>query len=668
MTKHLLQTFTFLGLITMIYTSAHSQAHKDYLTKGERAYEKKDYENALLNFLEVLRADPDNPEVNYKTGISYFQGKEKTKALTHLEKAYNLKSDLFPDLDYHLGMAYQYNYQYAKASKHYGFFKERNKKLSAIANQKIQECMLGDSLMRQHVNVEIQNFGPGVNSHFAESAPLVSSDGETLIFTSNSTSDEFQIKSGTNLEDIYISHKAGATWGRPEKISAVLNTKYNDAAASLSPDGKTLFLYYESGEGDIYTSTFQNESWSNPLPLNKFINHPLYREGSACLSPDGKKLYFTSNRPGGRGGFDIYVSQLDPKGQWGRPSNLGSAINTRGNEESPFMHADGVSFYFSSNGHPNLGDNDIFKSEIKNGKWIRPENLGFPINSSEHDGFFTLSSGKKTGYFSALREGGLGETDLYWIRFLEHKEMPMDANEGIVQGNLEDEDVGIATPDFVDPIVKLRAEKNIITMLRGTIVDVNTSQPLSATVSLVDNKSNRKLAKITSTASGYFELTIPHGGNFGVTTEKPGYLFHSINFDLPEISSYQEVDTEIKLEKIQVGSKVVLKNTFFDVGKSEIKPESLTELKNIRNLLRQHPLLRVQINGHTDNTGHEATNLVLSLKRAASVIEYLVNLGIERNRMEAKGYGSARPLVSNDDESGGRQINRRTEIEIIKIE
>jgi outer membrane protein OmpA-like peptidoglycan-associated protein len=189
---------------------------------------------------------------------------------------------------------------------------------------------------------------------------------------------------------------------------------------------------------------------------------------------------------------------------------------------------------------------------------------------------------------------------------------------------------------------------------------------LSATVRLVDNKTKQRLAQLTTGADGSFELAIPRGGNFGVTTEKSGYLFNSLNFTLPEVEGYEVIETDILLERAEVGSKVVLKNLFFDLGKADLKAESFTELENISNLLRQNEHLRLQVNGHTDNTGHEATNLALSLERAESVIGYLVKEGIEKTRLEAKGFGSAKPIVSNDDELGGRQINRRTEIEVIR--
>ncbi|HPM32715.1 MAG TPA: OmpA family protein, partial [Chryseolinea sp.] len=217
-----------------------------------------------------------------------------------------------------------------------------------------------------------------------------------------------------------------------------------------------------------------------------------------------------------------------------------------------------------------------------------------------------------------------------------------------------------------DPnIVALRAKK-VVTVLRGKVIDEVDAKPLAATISLVDNETNKTVSKISSDpVTGEFELVIPHGGNYGVATEKTGYLFNSINFNLPKFAEFQEIDTHIIMSRAEVGSKVVLKNIFFEVGKSELKTQSVAEVEKILELLLANPNLMVQINGHTDNTGNVASNKALSLKRAKSVVDYIVGKGINETRITAKGYGSERPIVSNDDEDGGREINRRTEIEII---
>jgi outer membrane protein OmpA-like peptidoglycan-associated protein len=555
-----------------------------------------------------------------------------------------LKPDVDPEIDYHLGVAYQENHQYAKARQHFESLRGRNKKLAPIATKKIGECLIGDSLMALPVRVNVQAMGSGINTAFSELSPLISRDGNTLIFTSNRSSDEYQIKSRTNMEDVFVSSRQGASWSAPQKISTRINVKLNEAATGLSPDGRTLYLYYEDGGGDIYTSTREGDEWSTPVPLNRFINHPQYRESAATVSADGKRLFFSSNRPGGKGGFDIYVCELGANGQWGRPANLGSTVNTRRDEESPYIDPNGKTLYFSSDGHASLGDKDIFKTTLDNGKWSAPENLGYPLNTSAYEGFFSIS-GDHTAYFTSGRASRETSTDIYQATFASAS----------VPGVMAEVN---ASPRDSRP-------EGITTVLKGTVIDVADATPLQATVSLVDNSSKDVVAKVSTDAAGNFRLVIPAGGNYGVTTEKHGYMFNSMNFELPPFEKYQEIDTHVLMIRAKVGSKVVLKNVFFDVNEATLKPASISELENIRELLTQNPGWRIQINGHTDNVGQREANRALSLKRAEAVVGYLIKQGISPSRLQAMGYGSERPLVSNDDEREGRQINRRTEIEIV---
>jgi len=640
-----------------------AQSLKEILAKGDKSFSKKDYMNALNWYMQAYLMAPEDAEANFKVGAAYLHDEKKSRALEYLERAYATNPNVDIDIDYHLGLAYQYHHQYSKAKEKFEAFKKKHKKLSDLANHKIAECDIGDSLSRHPAYVEIANIGHVINTQFHEYSPLLSNDGNTLIFTSNRSSDHEKIKNQTNFEDIYITNKVDGTWTEPQKISPNITDEYNDAAASLSHDGSLLFLYYEEGGGDIYVSTIEGGEWTVPHPLNKNINSPHSWETSACISADGKKLFFTSNRPGGFGELDIWVSERDEKGEWGKAVNLGPTINTSGHEDAPFIHADGVTLYFSSDGHPTMGSNDIFRSEWKDGAWTRPANMGFPVNSIDYDGFFVLSQDKKTGYFSAMREYGLGNADIYVLKFFDPP--PPPAVEQVV-ASIDTVPI-VEEQDYVDPIIALHKEMKVVTVLKGKVIDANTSQPLHAIISLVNNETNHVVARINSHhGTGDFELVIPHGGNYGVSTESEGYLFNSINFDLPQFAEYQEIDTHILMMKAEVGSKVVLKNIFFDTGKAELRSESVAELEHIRVLLVANSHMKVQINGHTDATGNSVSNRLLSLERAEAVVKYLVEKGIDPSRLSAKGFGSEKPLVSNDDETGGREINRRTEIEIIE--
>ncbi|HMG90927.1 MAG TPA: OmpA family protein, partial [Chryseolinea sp.] len=640
---------------------------KSLITAGDKYYGKKDYKNPMSSYMAAFEMNPDDALVNFKIGLTYLYSETKSKAASYIDKAYRLNPAVNPDIDYHLGIAFQNTNEFKKAIEHFERFKKKKKELGSIADEKIAECHIADSLSQNELNVIIENLGNAVNTPYNDYSPIISADGNTLIFTSNRTDDPARAKANANYEDIFVSNKNGSGWTAPKLISSNVNIKYNDAAASLSPDGKTLFLYYEEGEGDIYISTLSGDQWSKPEPLNKNVNTSMFWETCASVSADGKQLYFASNRPGGIGELDLYVSQLDAKGQWGKAVNLGKVVNTPENEDSPFIHHDGVTLYFSSDGHPSLGNSDIFISEFKNNKWSKPENMGWPLNSWEYDGFFTLSPDKKKGYFSTVKEGGLGDADIYSIAFLEPKYKPKPKP---VVTKPAEEKVKPELPkseEFVDPMIQVHKDMKVVTLLRGKVIDETTAAPLGAVISLVNNETNQVITKINANpTTGEFEITIPHGGNYGVATERAGYLFNSINFNLPQFAEYQEIDTHIIMVKAEIGSKVVLKNIFFDVGKSDLKPESVAEVENIRELLLANNTVKVQINGHTDNSGNATSNKALSLKRATAVVTYLTQKGIVASRLSAKGYGSERPIVSNDDEEGGRAINRRTEIEIIK--
>lgn len=653
-----------LVILLVIFGQAFSQDVKELLSKGDKLYAKSDFNNALNTYKKAEGLQPDNPTVQLKIGLTYLSTTSyKFKALPHLQKAFAAQPNIDPLIDYYLAAAYQVVHDFAKAREYYEIFKKKNKRMADIAQHKIEECNRGDSLVTNATEAIIENIGRVINSSYHDYAPLLYPNDSTMIFTSNREAPPSpdRPKPPMNFEDIYISSRPVDQWKTPTQLSPDVNVEQHDAAASISHDGKFLFLYYEEGYGDIYMSERVDGAWTKPIALNENVN-TMHWETSACMSRDGNKLYFSSNRPGGYGELDIWLSTKDGKGDWGKPVNLGPNVNTPGNEDSPFIHHDGVTLYFGSDAHPGLGNTDIFRSELKEGMWQKPINMGYPVNSADYDNYFVISENKKNGYFASVREDGFGETDIYFIHFLDPKpkEVVVVAPVVIEQPVIEKE------KDFVDPMVQLQKDLKIGTILKGKVIDSETGESLAARMVLTDNEKNVVLAVINSDPkTGDFEMFIPHGGNYGVSTEREGYLFNSINFNLPAFSEMQEIDTHIIMEKAEVGSKVVLKNIFFDTGKADLKQESVNELENMRKLLEKNPELKVQINGHTDNVGEAAYNKALSLKRARAVVDYLIRNGVDVNRLAAIGYGEERPLVSNDDETGGREINRRTEIEII---
>ncbi len=662
--------FLLYGFILLLTLAASftlsAQDLKSLIDKGDKFYSKGDFKPALENYFAAERIASSNPKVKFKIGQTYLSAGAEDKALPYLKEAFEKDPAVDPDIDYYLGLALQANSQFNSAIERFKKFKLKNKKFETIANHKIKECTLGDSLMRHPAFCTVKVLEWPINSPYQDYGPMLNSDESVLIFTSARDTLQIDKKFKVLYEDILSASKDGDIWQVPQKISPNLNDPFHDAATFLTPDGKTIFLYYEKGNGDIYQSDWINGAWTTPQSMGPEVNTDSW-ETSGCLSPDGKKFFFASDRPGGYGSLDIYMSERKQDGTWGKVTNLGPTVNSAGNEDAPFMHADGT-LYFGSDGHMGLGEYDIFKSEYRERTWSTPQNLGYPINSPKFENYFFLSPDKKRAYFSSFRHEGLGNSDICMATFFDP---PPPKVEVVVEETIQEpvaekpaEEIG---DEFVDAIISLQKNLGIATQLTGKVIDADVATPLKAQITVVDNITNKIIERAYSNSqTGEFKIIIPHGGNYGINTTVDGYLFNSMNFELPTFSDYQEIETAILMLKAEVGSKVVMKNIFFDLGKADLKKESIGELENIVSLMQRNPSIKLQINGHTDNSGDAQANKTLSLKRAESVLNFLNQKGIEAARLRAVGYGEERPIVSNDDEQGGREVNRRTEIEVFE--
>jgi outer membrane protein OmpA-like peptidoglycan-associated protein len=362
-----------------------------------------------------------------------------------------------------------------------------------------------------------------------------------------------------------------------------------------------------------------------------------------------------SDKEGGLGSRDIYKVEIEGR----RPAlNLGPTINTPYGEEGVFLHPDGKTMYFSSEGHNSMGGYDIFKSVFENGKWSTPENLGWPINTPDDDVFFVISASGRHGYYSSFREEGLGGKDIYQITFLGPEKPPMLSQEDQL---LASRAQPVKETLLAPPVPIATAQ---VTILKGIITDEANKQPLEATIEVIDNQRNEVIASFLSNAqSGRYLVSLPSGVNYGIVVRQEGYLFHSENFDLPAGAAYAEVVKDIGLKKLDVGVKVVLNNIFFDFDKATLRRESTGELERLQKLLTETPALRLEISGHTDNVGQDAYNKDLSQRRAKAVVDYLVSKGIDKSRLTFVGYGDNQPVAPNTTKAG-RQLNRRTEFKV----
>jgi len=636
--------------------------------KGNKYFDmgKSMYVTALKYYLDANKFNPNNADLNFRIGICYLKSVQKVNSITYFEKALSLNAQVDPKLKYYLAQACQLNLDFDKAIQYYKEYKIGLAPSDAAEESKdiekhIEECENGKELVRKPARVFIDNMGPKINTIYSEYSPLINVDESKLFFTSRRP-DTYGSKKDENdnefYEDIYITDNKNGEWTTPTNPSKSLNCKKHDATVGLSPDGQTLLIYKGTNGGDIYECKLDGDEWTKPKKLNKYINTG-YHESSASLSYDGKIIYFVSDRDGGFGGSDIYLSKLDKKGRWTEAVNLGSIVNTPYDEEGVFMHPNGKTLYFSSKGHNTMGGYDIFKTNYENGKWTEPENLGYPINSADDDVFFSISGNELHGYYSSDKPQGYGRQDLYIITFL-GPEKPLINN---TEDNLIASQTEPVSEKVIEPVVEIK--QNQLTLLKGIVMDDLTSEPLGAILEITDNEKNEVIASFESNnKTGKYLISLPSGKNYGLAVKADGYLFHSENFNIPASSQYQEIVKDIRLQRLAVGSKIVLNNIFFDFNKATLRPESTAELDRLVKMMNDVPSLKIEVSGHTDNVGSAAYNKKLSEERAKSVYDFLVSHGINKDRLTYVGYGFEKPIATNDTEEG-RQLNRRTEVKII---
>ena len=473
---------------------------------------------------------------------------------------------------------------------------------------------------------EPQNMGDSINSAVSEYFPTISLDGNHLMFTR---------RVGGMNEDFYESDRLGNGWTKAKPLGGNINSSFNEGALNISQDGQWLIFTgcnFPNGFGscDLFISYRTADGWSAPENLGPNFNTEFF-ESAPSLSPDKRDLYFTSDRPGGYGGNDIYVSHRNESGHWSPPENMGPTINTSGDESWPFIHADNSTLYFTSSGLPGYGGTDLFLvRKNANGEWGVPENLGYPINTIDNEGSLVVAADGKTAYYASDRTDTKGQLDLYSF------ELRSD----------------------------IRPAKTF--WVKGKVYDKKNGKGLPSSVELADLKNKRLISKLQTDESGNYLTTLPVGNDYAFNVNRKGYLFYSENFKLSDPSSDSVYQMDIPLQPIEANASIVLKNIFFDVNMFELKPASQIELDDVVKLMKENPLISIQINGFTDNNGKASDNLLLSENRAKAVVNYLKLKGISPLRLSFKGYGESQPVSPNTTETGRAQ-NRRTELKVIKI-
>ena len=481
------------------------------------------------------------------------------------------------------------------------------------------------------------NLGNGVNSTDDEYLPALTVDGETMVFTRRFARRPTTTANTRDEEDIYSSTLEGGKWMKATPLPSPLNSTDNEGAECISQDGRIMFFTAcerrdGGGRCDLYMCIRRGDKWGTPRNLGMPVNSGAW-EGQPSFSIDGKTLYFVSNRKGGYGGMDIWKSTFEG-GKWTEPVNLGPEINTAGNEMSPFIHYDDQTLYFASDGHIGMGGLDLFVArKAGNGekKWSKPENLGYPINTSADESSLIVDASARTAYFSSDRPGGYGKLDIYSFELPE------------------------------------QSRPTLTICYKGKVSDAKSGVPVGSDIRIVDLKSGETVANTSSdAASGMYIISLPTGRSYAFHVTAKGYLFHSLNVsDNDNVSEEARKNEEINisLNPIQSGSSIALRNIFFETGKAELLTESHYELSHLVELLQNNPTLNVEIGGHTDNVGSDEANKKLSAARAKAVYDYLVEHGIIASRLTYRGYGESSPIATNDTPEG-RALNRRVEMTV----
>lgn len=579
---------------------------KQLLAKGKEYYEKGSYTEAISTLKQAFAKDSTNVEVNFYLGMCYLKTGDDESAIpliTYYTTHYtSMKSSL---IEKHKAL---YQLHYAREQK----------KLMKNLNSMKEPIRLSDL----------------VNSPYPEYMPIMDATGTQLYFTSRRLGGISGEPAGSPQgdEDGYFVEWTSSGWSAAKLLPEPLNSTLNEGATSFSADGQFMVITAcnrENGVGscDLFYSRLVGDKWSVPENFGDIVNSVAW-DSQASLSFDGNRMIFASGRDHGYGDTDLYMVEKNHFGEWGPAMNMGAIINTPFTEDTPFFSQDGKTLYFASNGHPGYGGIDIFKTVFDNGKWSQPVNMGTPLNTANDDRFFTIGGSGEKGYFSSDRGGN---EDIYEIEIPE----------------------------------SMRPEPTIV--VTGTVTSMKDGKKVSAYILVEDlNTGELIAANKSNSATGQYLVVLPAGRTYSVSANKEGYFFYSQSFEVPKTARFQEVYKNIELKPIEKGAKVVLNNIFFETGKATLTPQSRLELEKAIELMRVNPSMIIEIGGHTDNVGDDNYNMKLSHDRAKSVRDYLVNGGINSERIQAKGYGELNPVATNDTEDG-RKANRRTEFVIIEF-
>jgi outer membrane protein OmpA-like peptidoglycan-associated protein/tetratricopeptide (TPR) repeat protein len=746
-----MKKFYILFLIVLAGTIVHAQkgSYNEIFNIARAYFDIQNYQKALPVFLELDSMKPGNANINYHIGHCYLHTpSDKSKAITYLEKAVknispkyanNSKETGAPNISlFYLGKAYLINYDLDKAiavtEKYRNLLTEASSS-NELKNtlRQIEMCRVAKEMIKRPILIKIVNLGSKINTVYPEYAPVIDPNENTLIFTSrrNTTTGGQMEENGYYFEDIYISNKdEKGIWTEAQAIGPVINTEDHEATISMSFDRKQLFIYKDdNGDGNIYVCNLENNVWSKPKKLPAPINSGSW-ETHASLSPDGNIIYFTSNRKGGFGGMDLYKCEKKQGGEWGEAVNLGSSVNTPFDEDGPFVISDSKTLFFCSNGHETMGGYDIFYSRAdNNGAWSKPINMGYPLNTTDDDLFYSPVD-SLNGYFASVRNDGFGNLDIYKVSVLKKKWVKItgvaqdklsgepvqgsnitlinEAKEVIGQAVADEKGKFSFEADFDKDYIIIgkkegykegsnnaltygeAATVNVVVLLEKipdisfkiVITNLKSGQPLQDVNLQISDLISGKSEQVTTSANGsYFimlsDKKVGDSLKYKIKISKEGFVVKTAEFKYL-ISKPGEILMNEAIGKIEVGvdlaNLIQIKPIYFDLNKYTIRPDAAVELNKIVAVMKEYPSMVIELGSHTDCRGSSASNMTLSDNRAKASASYIVSKGISKDRITGKGYGETKPVNKCKCEGAmmvpcteeEHQMNRRTEFIIVK--
>jgi outer membrane protein OmpA-like peptidoglycan-associated protein len=531
----------FLLVLLVSTISTYTLAQTKAIADAERYYSIRNYEQALPLFEQAIKEGSKDPMVHYKAGVCLQKSanlNDQVKAIPYFTFALQNASTLPVATHFDVGDLHLKNENIAGALTAYEKYKtltKADKVAQAKVDQAINVARTAQTFMSVPRDFTVHALGNSVNSVYTEYSPVVSADESVMAFTALRPNTGKTRSGDKFIEEVLISTNQGGSWSLPQVVT--IASDYNVGTAGISPDGQKMLIFMggATDAGNLFQINKAAAEWSKPSLISTTINSPSL-ETTASITPDGKTIYFSSDRKGGKGGLDIYKTTLQANGTWTAPVNVGAPVNTDANEDAPFIHPDQKTLYFTSDGHSTMGGRDIFKTTLVANAWTNPENMGYPVNTTANDNYFTLLADGRRAYFSSDRKGGMGAQDIYYIDMPESNSIPL-------------------------------------TMIKGKILDAETDKPIPTKIYVIDNDTDKKLEFVYNPdpETGAYLIILPPAGNYDMVIESEGFLPYTLNVNVPNQSYFYELFQQIKLKTIKqfdvvVGQEVQVKNAFYDTN------------------------------------------------------------------------------------------------------